>query len=383
MKFKSLRTRPQLLLATIALLLLPLSAKAFELLEFLIDINISEPLVTFDYANLGAANTGVKIDNPNQEPLKVRSSLLPDFGLLSGEELQQGFVLYDGTLVLEAKRSDGAPLAEALRTTYRMRFDARMLEPRYLRSLFVRQGRLDSGRAQVRARAARLADARLMRFREDSGRWVRAVRALSDSGRADIRFRARMEPDGILGHYGYYTKDDGSSYVWAVLDKNSRYAIGLNVDNDDDGIFNSDDNCPWEANPDQMDFDLDTLGDACDEDDDADGVLDVVDNCPLTVNPLQEDYDFDGIGDSCDQDSDNDSVEDGIDECPRTTAASLVDGFGCSIEDRCPCDGDWKNHGAYVRCVAQTSKTLVQAAILLSGDTGEIVSEAASSQCGK
>ncbi len=34
---------------------------------------------------------------------------------------------------------------------------------------------------------------------------------------------------------------------------------------------------------------------------DADGILDVDDNCPFTFNPDQADFDLDGIGDTCDQ----------------------------------------------------------------------------------
>ncbi len=58
-------------------------------------------------------------------------------------------------------------------------------------------------------------------------------------------------------------------------------------DSDGDGISNSDDNCPDDANDDQADSDQDAIGDACD-------------NCPDDYNPDQNDTDNDGIGNACD-----------------------------------------------------------------------------------
>ena len=73
------------------------------------------------------------------------------------------------------------------------------------------------------------------------------------------------------------------------------------LDVDEDTIYTYD-NCPWDPNGDQADFDDDGHGDVCDPDDDGDGVDDEKDedNCLLEFNPDQTDSDGDGIGDVCD-----------------------------------------------------------------------------------
>lgn len=76
--------------------------------------------------------------------------------------------------------------------------------------------------------------------------------------------------------------------------------VAMPVDTDGDGVTDTADNCPDDANANQRDTDADGDGDACDGDDDADGVPDEDDNCPLIANAGQVDVDVDGIGDACD-----------------------------------------------------------------------------------
>jgi hypothetical protein len=73
-----------------------------------------------------------------------------------------------------------------------------------------------------------------------------------------------------------------------------------NADVDGDGINDARDNCITALNPNQIDTDLDGLGDVCDLDIDNDGILNSADNCPMVRNRNQWDDDGDGLGDLCD-----------------------------------------------------------------------------------
>jgi len=72
------------------------------------------------------------------------------------------------------------------------------------------------------------------------------------------------------------------------------------ADDDGDGKIYCEDNCPDDANPDQIDTDNDGIGNVCGNDLDGDGVANNSDNCPNVYNSSQLDSDFDNLGDACD-----------------------------------------------------------------------------------
>lgn len=138
--------------------------------------------------------------------------------------------------------------------------------------------------------------------------------------------------------------DNGGSQDATV----SNLTVGRTViDNDEDGVEDSLDNCPTVYNPDQnlrtyyADTDGDGYGDpstavtTCEAP--AGYVDNNLDNCPTFASSNLTDSDGDGLGDACDTDDDNDSVADGDDCAPlddQIGAAQLYygdsdgDGFG-------------------------------------------------------
>lgn len=139
-------------------------------------------------------DSGVRMLNLTQAPGQLGAVLLAGDPRLPGDTVQPGFELIDGTLVVHSDVAAGE-----LRARYLIEYDARAVR-----------------RAGIRADQVRL-----MRRDSVSGRWGRAVRAIQ--GRAIRRYLPRMRADFELGHHGY---SDTQSYVWAVVDVNSRYAVG-------------------------------------------------------------------------------------------------------------------------------------------------------------
>ncbi len=112
---------------------------------------------------------------------------------------------------------------------------------------------------------------------------------------------------------------------------------------DGDGIPADSDNCPSVSNADQLNFDNDSLGDACDDDDDNDSVPDLVDAFPFDVTEWL-DSDNDGIGDNQDTDDDGDGLSDATELAiaqrfqPVLKFSSVgSDGLGVDLSNRDNC----------------------------------------------
>ncbi|MGA0305968.1 MAG: thrombospondin type 3 repeat-containing protein, partial [bacterium] len=104
----------------------------------------------------------------------------------------------------------------------------------------------------------------------------------------------------------------------------------LNADSDKDGFVDAGDafpNDPLES----TDTDGDGLGNNTDIDDDGDGFADAVDNCPLEANTDQLDTDSDLQGDVCDSDDDGDSVADYADAFPLDPLKSVDRGLSTML----------------------------------------------------
>jgi hypothetical protein len=156
-----------------------------------------------------------------------------------------------------------------------------------------------------------------------SGSWQWAAKA-DGSHREDGR-RIAVDSSGNAYVFGLFTKN--ATFGSTTLEQDFVYrgegythydhfvAKFLATDADGDGVQNPLDNCVYDANADQADYDSDDIGDVCDPDADGDEVLNVDDMCPMGMNNWVSNSTNDNDGDGCndsyeDLDDDNDGISD-------------------------------------------------------------------------
>ncbi|MEM7245796.1 MAG: thrombospondin type 3 repeat-containing protein [Acidobacteriota bacterium] len=203
---------------------------------------------------------------------------------------------------------------------------------------------------------------------------------LADVGRSAIVYSNERSPTNLLGlrdtPAGVYfirwldivsgrvveetgRTSPGGNVAWPVpIGFGEEVAAWIVSDPDGDGVVDTRDEtdiCPEDHDPDQLDGDMDGIGDACDEcpmeigdDNDGDAICSGVDNCDDVANVDQSDLDGDGIGDACDtcpEDADDDIDGDGlcadVDNCPEIDNRLQLDSDGDLVGDTCdPCRYD-------------------------------------------
>ena len=154
---------------------------------------------------------------------------------------------------------------------------------------------------------------------------LQATSPCIDEGDPSSTFSSEPEPNGDRINIGVYGNTANAQ---------------TSLDTDSDGTEDILDNCPDDANEDQLDTDSDGSGNACDTDDDDDAVLDVNDNCPLVVNADQADTDADETGDACEDDKDGDLVLDASDNCELVVNADQLDTDSDGEGNACDTDDD-------------------------------------------
>lgn len=108
---------------------------------------------------------------------------------------------------------------------------------------------------------------------------------------------------------------------------------------------------------------------------DGDAISNKLDNCPADANFDQLDADADGVGDVCDA-------------CPATAPDGPVTHDGCSVSQSCPCTGpspgiEWPEQRAYLRCVAGVLRGLRRAGLVSRSEVVRLLQRAVRSGCGR
>lgn len=161
-----------------------------------------------------------------------------------------------------------------------------------------------------------------------------SFRPAVDENPLEARLGARLRVDDAVFSLG-----GGMGLIAGLGSPQFRVLAGvawapMAIDEDHDGINDTEDNCPAEAE--DVDDYEDT--DGCpDPDNDGDGVLDMQDSCPDTAEDLDGEEDTDGCPDL---DTDGDGIRDGYDSCPNEPE----DMDGDRDDDGCP-DNDTDRDG--------------------------------------
>ncbi len=167
---------------------------------------------------------------------------------------------------------------------------------------------------------------------------------------------SQFNSGNVNGTWSLYVMSAGMPTVtnWASGQFAGGWSIRFVPDTDGDGVFDTTDNCLNTPNADQVNWDGDEFGDACDNcigvvndqfDSDEDGLGDECDTCVFVVNPEQIDNDFDSVGDACDNcpydsnanqaDADGDFHGDACDNCPAVSNEYQSDSDGDRVGDDC------------------------------------------------
>lgn len=116
------------------------------------------------------------------------------------------------------------------------------------------------------------------------------------------------------------TPNEEFKYIQPISVEKYKRPINTNVeDEDNDGVIDSEDNCP--NTPEEIK--VDNFGCKLFDDDDNDGVSNRDDECPNTKAGLR----INETG--CAPDTDGDGVIDDVDECENTSGDFVVDNVGC------------------------------------------------------